>query len=130
MSTRNAIVQRQESIAEYQRILETETDQKRIDDIQNKIKICEEEIALLNENKPLFGKPKPLQQETRIYEPNPEKKGEQKITVINPKTEPETKPKKIGNALRDTLKSKIGTNEANELKMKVQEIKKTRAKFN
>ena len=113
-------------------MLEDESNQQRIQDIEQQITSCQEDIAELQNGKPLFGKPKPLIRETKIIEADPEKKGEQKITVINPKPEiSTTKPSdnKIGNSLRNNLKNKISSNDGNELKAKVQEIKRSRAKF-
>jgi hypothetical protein len=80
--------------------------------------------------------PRLLKQETKIIEPDPETKG-QKITVINelpttPDTETISAPstKKIGNSLRDKLKAKTISSEEESLKAKVQEAKRSRAKFN
>lgn len=138
MSFHNAIKQRNEMIDTYKKMLDNENNQLRIEDIKKQINICEEEIRQLKVGKPLFGKPAKLQQETRIYETNPEKKGEQKITILDPKesTDKENSnvddksTKKIGNILRDAIKKKITTNEEEGLKAKVQQVKKTRAKFN
>jgi hypothetical protein len=128
MSLSNAVKQREDIIKEYERILETETDPIRIKDINSKIQFCQEEINLLKTNKPLFGKPKPLPQETHIYEPDPEKIGEQKVTVISNKTKeqlPPPKPssKKIKNPLRETLKAKINNPSETSLRARIMAAK-------
>lgn len=129
MSVNLAIKQREDSIAEYKRLLQTETYPPRIADIEERIKLCQEEINLIKNNKPLFGKARPLTQETRIYEPNPEKKGEQKVTIINPKpTEMEDKnptpsENKIGNSLRSTLQDKAAESNKSSLRSRIMAAK-------
>ncbi len=136
MSYDNAISKRGQMNLDYQKMLEEETDPIRQEAIKKQIKLNEDEIQQLRQGKPLFGEPTILKQETKIIESDPETKG-QKITVINehsntPETEIKTTPgtKKIGNALRDKLKAKTTLSEEESLKAKVQEAKRSRAKFN
>ena len=136
MSYDNAISKRAQMNLDYQKMLEEETDPIRQEAIKKQIKLNEDEIQQLRQGKPLFGQPQVLKQETKIIEPDPETKG-QKITVINelpttPDTETISAPstKKIGNALRDKLKAKTALSEEESLKAKVQEAKRSRAKFN
>lgn len=135
MSYDNAISKRAQMNLDYQKMLEEETDPIRQEAIKKQIKLNEDEIQQLRQGKPLFGEPTILKQETKIIEPDPETKG-QKITVINElPTTPETENtqasnKKIGNALRDKLKAKTTSAEEESLKAKVQEAKRSRAKFN
>ena len=136
MSYDNAISKRAQMNLDYQKMLEEETDPTRQDAINKQIKLNEDEMQQLRQGKPLFGEPTILKQETKIIEQDPETRG-QKITVINelPATSdtdtvslPSTK--KIGNALRDKLKAKTALSEEESLKAKVQEAKRSRAKFN
>jgi len=136
MSYDNAISKRAQMNLDYQKMLEKETDPIRQEAIKKQIKLNEDEIQQLRQGKPLFGQPQVLKQETKIIEPDPETKG-QKITVINelpttPDTETISAPstKKIGNSLRDKLKAKTISSEEESLKAKVQEAKRSRAKFN
>ncbi len=136
MSYDNAISKRAQMNLDYQKMLEEETDPIRQEAIKKQIKLNEDEIQQLRQGKPLFGQPQVLKQETKIIEPDPETKG-QKITVINElpattDTETESLPsnKKIGNSLRDKLKAKTISSEEESLKAKVQEAKRSRAKFN
>mgnify|MGYP003480892479 FL=1 len=136
MSYDNAISKRAQMNLDYQKMLEEETDPIRQEAIKKQIKLNEDEIQQLRQGKPLFGQPQVLKQETKIIEPDPETKG-QKITVINElpttsDTETISTPsaKKIGNALRDKLKAKTALSEEESLKAKVQEAKRSRAKFN
>ncbi len=136
MSYDNAISKRGQMNLDYQKMLEEETDPTRQEAIRKQIKLNEDEIQQLRQGKPLFGEPTILKQETKIIEPDPETKG-QKITVINElptttevKTESNPSTKKIGNALRDKLKAKAALSEEESLKAKVQEAKRSRAKFN
>lgn len=136
MSYDNAISKRAQMNLDYQKMLEEETDPIRQEAIKKQIKLNEDEIQQLRQGKPLFGQPQVLKQETKIIEPDPETKG-QKITVINelpttPDTETISAPstKKIGNSLRDKLKAKTISSEEESLKAKVQEAKRSRAKFN
>ncbi len=136
MSYDNAISKRAQMNLDYQKMLEEETDPIRQEAIKKQIKLNEDEIQQLRQGKPLFGQPQVLKHETKIIEPDPETKG-QKITVINelpttPDTETISAPstKKIGNSLRDKLKAKTISSEEESLKAKVQEAKRSRAKFN
>ena len=136
MSYDNAISKRAQMNLDYQKMLEEETDTIRQEAIKKQIKLNEDEIQQLRQGKPLFGQPQVLKQETKIIEPDPETK-RQKITVINqlpttPDTETISAPstKKIGNSLRDKLKAKTISSEEESLKAKVQEAKRSRAKFN
>lgn len=136
MSYDNAISKRAQMNLDYQKMLEEETDPIRQEAIKKQIKLNEDEIQQLRQGKPLFGQPQVLKQETKIIEPDPETKG-QKITVINElptsndtETTPPPSSKKIGNALRDKLKAKTTSAEEESLKAKVQEAKRSRAKFN
>ncbi len=134
---------------DYQKMLEEETDPTRQEAIKKQIKLNEDEIQQLRQGKPLFGEPTILKQETKIIEPDPETKG-QKITTLDekgkpvleekivskevaePETDTTTQPStnKIGNALRDKLKAKTAISAEESLKAKVQEAKRSRAKFN
>ncbi len=149
MSYDNAISKRAQMNLDYQKMLDEESDPTRQEAIKKQIKLNEDEIQQLRQGKPLFGQPPILKQETKIIEQDPETKG-QKITTLDekgkpiieekivtkevaePETDTPTQPstKKIGNALRDKLKAKTALSEEESLKAKVQEAKRSRAKFN
>lgn len=84
MSFGNAVRQREEMISEYESMLKNTTLQSRIDDINHQISFLKDEISELKKGKPLFGRPKPLQQTRTIIEPDRESPSGQKVTVINP----------------------------------------------
>lgn len=113
MSFGNAVRQREEMITNYQAILKTETSLDRIADIKKQISLCEDEITELKKGKPLFGRPKPLVKESRLIESNPEKPGEQKVTILNPQPTPVTptpptatpKPTRLENSLRSKIQA-------------------------
>jgi hypothetical protein len=109
MSFSNAIRQREQMITQYRLILETETNPERILDIQNQIDLVQDEIAQLKAGKPLFGKPRKIIQATRLIEPDPEKKGQDKITILSslpPLVPPTTTPiTRLENSLRAKIQS-------------------------
>lgn len=134
MSYGNAVRQREEMLTSYQAMLGTETDPLRIADIEKQIKLVQDQISQLKVGKPLFGKVKPLNITTTFIAPNPEKPGEQIVTVINPQPvdptptlssapSPAVAPKKLGNKLRDTLKNKQAQSAENSLKAQIQAAK-------
>lgn len=131
MSLSNAIRQREEMISEYKSMLMVETNLERIDNIQKQIKLCEDQIAELKTGKPLFGKPKPLTQTTTLIEPNPEKPGEQIVTILNAPKEkevalstPNEKPvKRLGNKLRDARKNVVAQSAEDSLKAQIMAAK-------
>lgn len=129
MSYGNAVRQREEMIAEYERMLKSTTIQSRIDDINHQIAFLTDEINELKKGKPLFGRPKPLQQTRTIIEPDRESPTGQKVTVINPPTEKSTgqgnaaPSKRLGNKLRDALKPKVSNAAENALKAKIEAVK-------
>ena len=84
MTYGNAVKQREEMLTEYKRMLASETNPTRLDDINKQIKFLESQIQQLKLGKPLFGKAKPLNITTTIIEPDREKPGSQTVTVINP----------------------------------------------
>lgn len=108
MTYGNAVKQREEMLTEYKRMLVAETNPDRIDDIDAQIKFLESQIHQLKQGKPLFGKGKPLNITTTIIEPNREKPGEQKVTVLNPTpaTPTATSPQSP-TRLENTLRAKI-----------------------
>lgn len=133
MSFHNAIVQRQTVIANYKTMLETETDPVRIADIKSQIGKVSDTIGELKKKQiQIFGKKSALIQETKIIEPDPEQRGGQKVTVLNPLPKPivpqvspelttaTTAPsKRMGNALRTAFKSKVAETTENSLKAQI-----------
>lgn len=125
----------------YRQMLVEETDIIRRADIEKQILLIQDQISQLKVGKPLFGKAKPLNITTTYIEPNPEKPGEQIVTVVNPQpslvatnqpnstTAPEPKTdsprtdKRLGNKLRDTLKYKQAENAEASLKAQIQAAK-------
>lgn len=111
MTYGNAVHQREEMITEYKRMLVSESNPIRIDDINKQIKQLESQIHELKLGKPLFGKSKPLNITTTIIEPDREKPGAQTITVLNPQSavKPETpvvtKPTRLENSLRAKIQA-------------------------
>lgn len=144
MSYDNAISVRAKMNIDYHKMLDIETDPRRIDAIKKQIALNEEEIKQLEQGRPLFGQAPTLKQEVKIIEPDPETKG-QKVTIINEKESTEEvkevpdenevttatgNNKKIKNILRDKIKQNLLEAEEDSLKNKIQEAKRTRAKFN
>lgn len=131
MTYGNAVHQREEMIAEYERILKTETDPSRRSDIEDRIFQCQDEIAELKKGKPLFGRPKPLRQTTTIIEPDRESPGGQKVTVINPKpvqdpsddTTPAPTQPRLHNNLRTEVKAVVNKKAENALRAQIQAVK-------
>ena len=113
MSFGKAVHQREEMVAEYERMLKTESNPSRIADIENNIMQCKDEIAELKKGKPLFGRPKPLNQTRTIIEADRESPSGQKVTVINPKSDdtktqtPAPTAPTTQSRLENTLRSKI-----------------------
>lgn len=136
MSYGNAVRQREEMLTAYKQMLETETDLIRRSDIEKQILLIQDQISQLKVGKPLFGKVKPLNITTTLIEPNPEKPGEQIVTVVNPQPAPRSEaetpnvilskskdevgqPKRLGNKLRDTLKNKQAISTEDSLKAQI-----------
>lgn len=124
MSFGNAVHQREEMITAYKVMLKTETSPERIADIEYQISVCEDEITQLKKGKPLFGRPKPLVKESRLIESNPEKPGEQKVTILNPQPEKPiittaTEPTRLDNNLRNVFKPKVTSSTENSLKAQI-----------
>lgn len=139
MSYGNAVRQREEMLAQYELMLKTETDPLRIADIESQILVVKDQIAQLKVGKPLFGKPKPLKVTTTVIEPNPEKPGEQIVTILNAPTTPSPTPaddtvalltqsqtippKRLGNKLRDKRKSLQAATAEDSLKAQIEAAK-------
>jgi hypothetical protein len=107
MTYGNAVKQREEMLAEYKRMLASETNPTRLDDIAKQIKFLESQIQELKLGKPLFGKAKPLNITTTIIEPDREKPGSQTVTVINPQPVVKEAEVPTPTRLENTLRSKI-----------------------
>ncbi len=127
MSYGNAVRQREEMLAQYELMLKTEKDPLRIADIESQILVVKDQIAQLKVGKPLFGKPKPLKVTTTLIEPNPEKPGEQIVTVLNPAptltASDAPTPKRLGNKLRDKRKSLQAATAEDSLKAQIEAAK-------
>ena len=137
MSYGNAVRQREEMLAEYERMLKLETDPTRISDIETQIMLVKDQISQLKVGKPLFGKPKPLKMTTTLIEPDPEKPGEQIVTVLNAPPSPAVAvaeegsseppqtpaPKRLGNNLRNKRKSLQASLAENSLKAQIEAAK-------
>lgn len=131
MSLNSAIRYREEMISNYKKMLATENSDFRIEEIHKQIALCEQEILeLKSQQGRLFSHKVPLKQATIIIEPDRDNLGSSKITHIPPLnpavtltgTAPTAKSSskgRLGNTLRDKLKSKKAASAEASLKAKI-----------